>query len=213
MSVPWMVTGSNGKYVLKNAGPILHFRRIDLRPMSLRIVGTRTLNATMMSSESSMIIPMCEGSTSSRFGDFLKFRPSPAHRIQSGRDVDYESYGFQSVGGGSLESWFGPTAASVDTFKDRYIRSKEFSERAVFVPTLGVVGIDASGTYFNGRRWRWVGTNPEIPKAASLSEQPRYTWHLSVATNGIGYDNASADDQKAFDAVIDSACARNVLEH
>jgi hypothetical protein len=212
-SVPWTITGANGKYVLKNAGPIIHLRRIDLRPMSLQIVGTRALITTMAPSKSPLIIPMCERQTGSQFGGFLRFTPSPAHRIQSARDVDYDSYGFQSADGGSLESWFGPTAANVDTFKDRYVRSKQFAERAIFVPSLGVIGIDASGTYLDGRRWRWVGTDPEIPKAASSFEHPAFRWHLSVATNGIGYDNASAEDQKVFDAVIDSACTRNDSAH
>jgi hypothetical protein len=206
-SVPWTTTGVDGKYVLSNVGPIVHLRRFDLKPLSLRVSGIRTLNATMKSNDSPMVVPSCEGQGASRFGDFLRFRPSPTHSIKSVRDVDYQTYGFRSSDGGSLESWFGPTAANVDAFKDRYVRSKEFSERAVVVPAMGVVGIDASGMYFNGRRWRWVGTNPKIPKAPSLSDEPAFDWHLSIATDGIGYDDASADDQKEFDAVIDSACA------
>jgi hypothetical protein len=208
-SVPWTSTGANGKYVLKNAGSILHFRRIDLKPLSLRTEGARTLNATMKPNESPMIVPACEEHGIGRFGDFLRFKPSPKRLTQSIRDVDYESYRFRAEDGGSLESWFGPTAANIDAFKERYIKSREFSERAVFVPTLAVIGIDASGTYFNGRRWRWIGTDPHIPKAAASTEKPPFTWHLSISTNGIGYNNASVDDQKEFDTVIDSACVRD----
>jgi hypothetical protein len=208
-SVPWTSTGANGKYALKNAGSVIHFRRIDLKPLSLRTEGAHTLNAIMKPNESPMTILACEEHGTGRFGNFLRFKPSPTHGIHSGRDVDYESYGFRVEDGGALESWFGPTAANIDAFKERYIHSKKFSERAVFVPTLGVVGIDASGTYFNGRRWRWVGTDPYIPKAAASTDKPAFTWHLSISTNGVGYDNASVDDQKEFDTVIDSACARD----
>jgi hypothetical protein len=205
-SVRWTVTRSDGKFTLKNPGPILHFRRIDLRPMSLRVVGNSAISAIMVPNESPMVIPMCEGSTAGRFGAFLQFTPSPDHPIRSGRDVDYKSYGFETDGG-SLESWFGPTASNIDTFEERYVKSKVFSERAVLAPGLGVIGIDASGVYPNGQTWRWVGTNPDLAEDISSASSPRLEWHLSVATNGIGYNNASGNDQKIFDAVIDSACA------
>jgi len=153
-----------------------------------------------------MEIPACTNSHEPRFGWELRFRPSPQHPIRETRDVDYEAYGFRTKSGATLESWFGPTAAEVDASEERFVKSTTFFERFVTDPNGHVIGIDARGIYRNGKRWRWFGVLPGSVDLAVSALDNHPTWPRLIATNAIGYDEATDREIREFESILDSVC-------
>jgi hypothetical protein len=209
-TVVWTITRADGTFRLLKPGAVLHFRRDDLAPISLRVRRASPTKVVMRGQEASIRdIPLCRETVESRFGWHFRFAPPNTGELLKSRDVDYERYGLKGQDGGTLDSWFGMTASSVDAETSLYVHSATFSEWFVRAPRMGVIGIDTNGVDKNGSHWRWLGIQPN-PKANSNYRLTHKTldrhWRLMIATDQIGYTNASERDQKKFDEIINSAC-------
>jgi hypothetical protein len=209
-TVAWTITKADGTFRLLMPGTVLHFRRDDLAPISLRVRRPSPTKVVMTDQEASTRdIPLCKDSVGSRYGWHLRFAPPNTGERLKSRDVDYERYGLKGQDGGTLDSWFGMTASSVDAETSLYVHSATFSERFVRVPGIGVIGIDANGVDKNGSHWRWLGIQPYPPANGSYRLTHKRLdrhWRLMIASDQIGYANASERDQKKFDEIINSAC-------
>lgn len=56
VSVKWTITKADGSFAISDAGPILHFRREGLRPISLRVTKISEIHAVMTPDKSMTFI-------------------------------------------------------------------------------------------------------------------------------------------------------------
>jgi len=203
-------TKPDGTFSLREAGPVLHFRRSGLQPFSLVNGKHRPLTVVMKSQQPTVwAIPACGPQESLRFGQtFLFLRPA-GEPLAKDRDVDYTRFGVKGREGGWLDSWFGPTAGSIDASEELYVKSESFSERFVEVSGFGLVGIDARGISKNGRHWRWVGLQYAIGEDGKSLVGTVWHWPRMGATDMIRYDNVTGDEANEFNKIIDSVCLKS----
>jgi hypothetical protein len=201
------MTKADGTFSLIEPGAVLHFRRSDLEPFSLVIGNDRSHTVVMRSQQLTVwAIPACGPKESLRFGQtFLFVRPA-WEALAKGQDVDYTRFMAKGHNGGWLDSWFGPTASSVDASEELYALSKSFSERFVEVSGVGLVGIDARGILKNGKHWRWVGLSDAIGADGKSLLGTKLHWPRMGATDMIRYQDATVDEASDFDQIIDSVC-------
>jgi hypothetical protein len=89
-----------------------------------------------------------------------------------------------------LTFWFGANAISLTPEDHFFLESARFAQRALVVadPDAGnpprSIGIDSSGTFPGGARWR----------------------HLATPASGAAYDRVSPADADLFDSIIDTLC-------
>jgi hypothetical protein len=155
------------------------------------------------------LIPACGPKESTRFGwTFLFARPS-GEPLAEGHDVDYTRFVIKGRQGALLDSWFGPTAGSVDASEELYLKSESFSERFVEVAGFGLVGIDVTGKFGNGKRWRWLGLIYAQGADGKSLAGTRWHWPLLGATDMIRYQDATVDEANDFDQIIDTVCLKS----
>jgi hypothetical protein len=203
-------TKPDGTFNLIEPGAVLHFRRSGLEPLSLANEKEMPLRVVMKSQQpTAWVIPACGPKEQTRFGQtFLFLRPT-GEPLAEGHDVDYTRFGVKGRHGGLLDSWFGPTAASVDASEELYAKSESFSERFVEVAGFGLVGIDARGKFKNGKQWRWVGLIYANGSDGKSLAGTRRHWPRMGATDMIRYQDATVDEASDFDQIIDSVCHKS----
>ncbi len=203
-------TKPDGTFSLGEPGAVLHFRRIGLQPFSLAIARDMPITVVMKSQQPTIwAIPACGPKEPLRFGQtFLFLRPT-GEPLGEGQDIDYTRFGVKGRDGGRLDSWFGPTAASVDASEELYVKSESFSERFIEMPGFGLVGIDSRGISKNGRRWRWVGLQYASGENGKSLVGTLWHWPRMIATDMIRYENATVDEAREFDHIIDSVCLKS----
>ena len=116
-------TRPDGTFHLIEPGAVLHFRRSGLEPFSLVNEKEMPLRVVMKSQQPTVwVIPACGPKEPTRFGQtFLFLRPTE-EPLTEGHDVDYTRFGLRGRQGGLLDSWFGPTAGSVDASEEPWQR-------------------------------------------------------------------------------------------
>jgi hypothetical protein len=203
-------TKLDGTFSLTEPGAVLHFRRSGLEPLSLVIKKGMPHTVVLHSQQSTVwVIPACGPQEPTRFGQsFLFLRPT-GESLAEGHDVDYTRFGVKGSQGNWLDAWFGPTAGSVDASEELYVKSESFSERFVEVSGFGLVGIDARGTFKNGKHWRWVGLNYARGVDRKSLVGTKWHWSRMGATDMIRYQDVIVDETMGFDRIINSVCHKS----
>jgi hypothetical protein len=204
------MTGPGGKFSLVEPGPVLHFRRSGLQPFSLVIGKDRLLRVVMKNQQPTIwSIPTCGSKEPLRFGQTFLFLRQAGEPLAKGQDDDYTRFEVKGRDGGGLDSWFGPTASTVDASEEFFVESESFSERFVEVSGFGLVGIDAQGLSTSGKHWRWLGLQYAIDQSGKSLVGPVWHWPRMTATDMIRYDNATDAEATEFNKIIDSACLQS----
>lgn len=205
------LTDARGRFRLKRPGVAIHLRRTDLAPQTVLLHRHTTVRVVMENEErSTKVLPVCASEPTHRYGYRMAFFTNAP--IRKSPDVDYEMFHLNGPGGGMFQAWFGGSASSVDPFDPSgqiYSAATEVHERFVRDPHHGIIGIESSGTYLDGRHWRWLGVQPEpapIRRSLGQNRQHSWSWNGLTATAQIGYLKAEGKDQSVFDPAIDSAC-------
>jgi hypothetical protein len=187
-------TDQRGEFRLDQPGAVIHFYKDDFRPLALVLrPGTAEFRVTIETSEGGLIVPACSDSIRNQkligWGDYgVHFAvPEREVKMEGGKpDVDYVRYVIKPRAGESwLEFWFGPYAMSTEPDDEQFVNSVDFSQRNVEASKGKSFGIDSSGRFANGRRWR---------QTAILGQ------------GGARYLDAAETDANLFDRIIDSIC-------
>jgi hypothetical protein len=203
------ITSVDGAFSLTKPGLVLHFRRTGFQPSTLRLYKNTPLTMVMRADEASTwAIPVCSATEPLRFGQTFLFLRSTGESLAKGGDIDYSRFGVKGQDGALLDSWFGPTAASMDASEDLYVKSESFSERFVEVSGFGIVGIDAQGTLKNGRRWRWLGLNFSPGEGRKSLLGTAWRWPRTIATDMIRYQDATNSEASEFNKILGSVCLK-----
>jgi hypothetical protein len=129
------------------------------------------------------------------------FLHSTRESLANAGDVDYSRFGVKGQDGAWLDSWFGPTAASIDASEDLCVKSESFLERFVEVSGFGIVGIVAQGILKNGKRWLGLNFAPGEGKSLLGTD---WRWPRTIATEMIRYENATDTGANEFNKILDS---------
>lgn len=199
-------TGADGRFQLGNSTDVLHAQLDGYQPLTLLINPPAgdlrlQLHAIALSPlTGALIAPPC---TAHQTKDHAAVRiGTPGAGLQF--TVPRKDWSVHDLGQGDLHAFvlqprhsraqlilrFGANAIP-SLPEDRYfLESSSFTQRAILVDDgsgpspLDSVGIDSSGIFSDGSRWRYLAT----------------------AVSGATYDHATPPDAALFDAVIDTLC-------
>lgn len=194
-----IVTDSDGKFSLENAGSVLHFSKGGFQPQVVILKpGDKEIEITM-TTEDGLLLPVCgpgkQTSKEIRPGKFgLRFSIPKQEKltVKGGKwDVDYVKYVILSdIGHDYLEMWFGPYAMNLNPDDEVFIKSTEFKQRSLDLDDdarriVQTVGYDTVGKYPNGKIWRQTAM---------------------IAEGGARYLADSPEEASVFDRIVDSLC-------
>jgi len=190
----YAVTDPNGKFSIDNPGSTLRIYDWKHRPSRVVVTSeTRSVEFVAEPAELDAVrVPFCEDSRFTKpanrkrnaglFWYFLLPRHSEIKRVI---DTDYviESVYFGD-GSEHLQFAHGPIYGGYEAPAEWLVGAQDFSERAILEPQGGVAGVDVSGTFRTGERFRSFG----------------------LGTDQITYRTGAPEAAAFFDAFIATAC-------
>lgn len=185
-------TGADGAFTLARVGDVLYLAKDKFEPLAVVITGKPFPEKfVMQAANNDFVLHPCGGVRDGKraFGGLaLSFaaRTKGLDVLGGKPDVDYVRWVLRPKSAAvSLELWFGLNAMSVTPPEEQLIGAASFSMRNVVLEDGGgAVGVDAVGTS-GGGRWRHFA---------------------SIGAGGARYKDATDEEAKLFDAVIDTGC-------
>jgi len=187
----WLTkTGIDGGFTLEKTGEMIRFLKSGYEPLAVAAGGKPVpLKFVLQAAKDDFVLQRCAETLSGQqtFGPpELRFS-SDRKTFQKARgnsDIDYTQFTLRPKGSKvGLELWFGAMALDFMPSDDALMKSEKYSMRNVTRPDGALVGVDATGV-IAGKRWR----------------------NFSVVMQGARYSDATDEQAKLFDAVIESAC-------
>jgi len=177
-------TEKHGNFTLSNPGPVIHFYKDGLLPLTVVLAPHAKVIRAVMKTEANADWRLPECSDKPRSGKVLGYAVKlvipKRTKMSKERSTDYTvysvSYPREPL---EMELWWGPQVGGSDD-DQLFIDSASFSEQWVLP-----VGIDSTGVLKNGKRWR------------------------TVDVAGVGlfrYESASQAAASYYDQIINSAC-------
>jgi hypothetical protein len=187
-------TNAEGEFVLQSPGAVVHMWGEGFEPQSI-IVSPESANlrVALKPAGNDLTMPNCakrnmgERDIPKKGWNGMTFRvKSKGVKVLGGKwDVDYVRYIVRRKSGkAALELWFGPYAFQYTPDDELFLNSATFDQRNLVRPEWGVVGRDSWGQLKTGGRWRSTGG----------------------MGSGARYWEASPEDARVFDEIIDSIC-------
>jgi hypothetical protein len=184
-------TGADGAFALERVGDVLYLTKEKYEPLAVVITGKPFPGKfVMQASSNDFVLHPCGAVPAGErgFGGLeLRFaaRTKGVEVLGGKPDADYVKWVLRPKStAASVELWFGIYAMSLRPPEEQLIGAESFSMRNVVLENAAAVGIDAVGTA-GGGRWRQFS---------------------SIGAGGARYKDATNEEAKLFDAVIDSAC-------
>lgn len=204
VSAAHALTDAAGRYTLEKPGSIVHVRHPGFQPVT-KLSSQPRLDFTLQPAENSLQLSVCAAPPStSAFGGIIRFTPPGSAQVPPNTGTEFAAYSIPSEASSSyLRIWLGSRAGSMDAAESLYLKSVSFRERFVVDERGKVIGMDTSGITPEGKRWRWVGFNPSLDGAWPNLQDTA----VSVVALGMArYEDATEEDSRFFDGIIDSAC-------
>src|SRR5215471_4760010 len=197
-------TDESGIYMLEAPGAVVHFRAPGFQPLT-KLTSQKETDVVLRPAESYLVISACPASQATNsFGGTVRFTPPALAHVLSRTGTDFTAHLIRRVDSGALlRIWSGAMAGNMDAKEELYLESASFHERFVTDDRGKIIGIDASGTTADSRRWRWVGLNPFLAEAWPT---PQNMAGSIVAPEMARYEDATSDDSEFFDRIIDGVC-------
>jgi hypothetical protein len=184
-------TDPQGNFTLTFPGKVMHFLKVGYEPLMVVISARATgQQYVLQASSGDFVLRPCDklASHEKAFGDTeLRFSANPRDFVSTSpaTDSDFPKFSLQPKGDtNAVELWLGHFAMDIEPEDELLIIAETFSARNILAAGKGTVGIDTTGTR-GSKRWRH--------------------WSIS-GRGGAFYQNATDDEAKVFDAVIDTAC-------
>lgn len=190
-----VLTDGDGDFRIDHPGAVLHFIQGGFEPQTIVVKPDTThLRVILSPATSDWMIPACGKSKhglmkiGAKYG--IRFlAPLRFVRVDGGKpDTDYIRYVIHLKKDHSyMDIWFGPYTIPTDPDDELFINSIQFSQRNIGTSSVNdaFFGVDSSGRLQKGGSWRWTAI---------------------LGRGGAVYKDASSEDSKIFDEIIDSMC-------
>ena len=182
----WASTNPGGTFCLKTAGLFINVRHTGFSPILERITAAgMPIRLRLVKANASVrAMPDCRSRPNSGrgwIGGGLRINPQGRYRGPVNGEHDTHWYvrkGNQSLHVVDGYAWHAglPLENLLSESQSIDVHGWEFGK---------IVGLDLSGRYQTGRRWRWIGA----PVAAAIS-----------------YEDATPDEAEYFDRILESVC-------
>lgn len=181
-------TDNSGQFRFSYGGQMLHFRKNDLRPLSVFVEQPRTdLHVTLVDSQpTDWIIKSCSQAKLSTGWVGFKYKFFAGHAASEHLKSDEYDYDFYSVDSHHAHEDLVISGEANDSHNDSLAASSTFQERWIKNEAGAIIGIDLRGVMRAGSYWR----------TAVFSSD-------GYASYGV----KAREDATFLDRIMDSACA------
>ena len=198
------LTDAAGRYKLKNPGAVIYIRDPRFQPIT-RLTLQPHQDFALRLPETFLQIPTCAADSTTRdLGGVVRFTLPADVKVPADTGKEFSAYSIPSESGDSdLRISLGPLAGYMDPAEHSYRKFVSFRERFVVDEHGKVIGMDTRGVTPDGKRWRWVGFDPSLGGVWPVFHDTE----IYIVTPGLaGYENATEQDSKFFDQIVDNAC-------
>ena len=182
----WASTNPDGTFCLKTAGLFINVRHTGFSPILERITAAgMPIRLRLVKANASVrAMPDCQSRPNSGrgwIGGGLRINPRGRYLGPVNGEHDTHWYvrkGKQSIHVVDGYAWHAglPLENLLSASQSIDVRGWEFGK---------IVGLDLSGRYQTGRRWRWIG---------------------APVAHAISYEDATPDEAEYFDRILESVC-------
>jgi hypothetical protein len=183
-------TSSTGDFRIGRPGQVIHVSKEGFAIQAIVLNPGMSQIHVVLKASNDLNIPACNKPPRGyrKIGDRVASAvPTHDMKVLGGKpDVDYVKYIIKPRRSASaLELWFGPYAISSDPDDEQFLNSADFKQRYVAFSGEGTAGVDSSGHFATGNRWRRMAF---------------------LGVGGAIYRDVRPQEAALFDRIIDSAC-------